>query len=189
MCLIAGMAVYQIASATPRNFAIALTKTISPRTNKTVIFFDRSKLNHALDIGSILASYSIPTFICFVIVVIGTVFLISKFKRSLHVRDSMTGSTKGLSKVSPKDLRLVRSVIFICTIYIIGAAPNVLLFVALMAYHPLHATNPRFGNITYLVLTIGILFKASSMSVNIFVYFRMSLKFRNVFKDSFLKLK
>ena len=187
MCLIAGMVAYQIASATPRSFAFTLARTTSPLTNQTIFVFEIT--NQAMDISSILASYSIPTFVCFFIVVVATVFLISRLNHSRRFRDSMVRQDNQTEKVSNKDIRLSRTVVLICIIFIIGATPNVFMFVAIIVYPELHVTMPRLGNISYVIVVGGILFHAISSSINIFVYFIMGQKFKSTFKESFLSCK
>ena len=181
------MVAYQIASATPRSFAITLTRTTSPLTNQTILVFKST--NQAMDISSILASYSIPTFVCFFIVVAATVFLISRFNHSRRFRDSMVRQDNRTEKISDKDMRLSRTVVLICIIFIIGATPNVFMFFAIIVYPELHVAMPRLGNITYVMVHIGVLFHAISSSINIFVYFRMGRKFRSTFKEPFLSCK
>ena len=178
------MVAYQIASATPRSFAIILTRTTSLLTNKTIFFFEST--NQAMDISSILASYSIPTFVCFIIVVAATVFLISRFNHSRRFWDSMVRQDNRTEKISNKDMKLSRTVVLICIIFILGATPNVFMFVAIIVYPELHVTMPRLGNISYVVVASGMLFHAISSSINIFVYFRMGQKFKSTFKESFI---
>ena len=178
------MVAYQIASATPRSFAIILTRTTSLLTNKTIFFFEST--NQAMDISSILAPYSIPTFVCFIIVVAATVFLISRFNHSRRFRDSMVRQDNRTEKISNKDMKLSRTVVLICIIFIIEATPNVFMFVAITVYPELHVTMPRLGNICFVMVAIGMLFHTISSSINIFVYFRMGQKFKSTFKESFI---
>ena len=178
------MEAYQIASATPRSFAIILTRTTSLLTNKTIFFFEST--NQVMDISSILASYSIPTFVCFIIVVAATVFLISRFNHSRRFRDSMVRQDNRTEKISNEDMKLSRAVAFICIIFIIEATPNVFMFVSIIVYPELHVTMPRLRNISYVIVASGMLFHAISSSINIFVYFRMGQKFKSTFKESFI---
>ena len=89
MWLLGGMTVYQIASGLPRNFAVHLTSLVSPINNRTFIAFDFERFKPKLYTTSVLASYSIPTFILFIVVLFGTIFLINSFKQSRKLRDSM----------------------------------------------------------------------------------------------------
>ena len=179
------MALYQVASGLPRNFTIHLTSVPSPIHNKTIIVFDFARFKPNLFMYSVFASHSIPTFVLFIIVVIGTTFLINSFKQSRQLRDSMTGSEK--TTMSNKDTRLVHMVIFICIFYIVSAAPLVLIFITAAFYPDFNDTNPYLKNVLYASHSVGELFQAISSSINIFVYFRMGSKYKDNFKQIFLR--
>ena len=183
ICLIGGMLIYQIVLFLPRGFAIGYTWTISPLNNRTIIRFNVFKP----EITSVvyLASYTVPNLICFFSVAFGTIFLISKFKQSRKFRDSMTGSGKGSDKLSDKDIRLVRSMIFICVIYIVGTTPGAMYFIASTAYPPIYIDDPYLGNLGAVFIAIGNFFQTISCSVNIFVYLRMGSNFKQTFMEMF----
>ena len=178
------MTVYQVASGLPRSFAIHLTSVVSPLNNRTVVIFDFDQFNSKMFMTSVFSSYSVPTFVLFIVVLIGTNFLINSFKQSRQLRDSMTGSEK--SSLSNKDARLVHMVIFICVFYIVSAAPLVLMFITAAVYPDFNDTNPYLKNVLFASHCIGELFQAFSGSINIFVYFRMGSKYKDTFKKVFL---
>ena len=171
MCLIGGMVIYQIASGLPRSFGVRLSWMISPMTNRTFVNYDIYRPRFY--VTSLFASFSIPNLICLIVIVTGTIFLITKFKESRMLRGSMTGSGKESEKLSDKDIRLVRSVIFICVIFIAGSSPSVLLYIVSTIYPAVHIDNPYLGNLTLLITLLGTTFQAMSCSVNIFVYLWM----------------
>ena len=177
------MALYQVASGLPRNFTIHLISVLSPIHNKTIIVFDFKRFKPNLFMYSVFASYSIPTFVCFIVVSVGTIFLINSFKQSLQLRDSMTGSEK--SSLSNKDTRLIQMVIFICVSYIASAAPVVLIFITAAVYPDFNETNPYLKNFFYASHFIGDMFQAFSSSINIIVYFHMGSKYKEMFKQTF----
>ena len=182
---ILGMFIYQIAASLPRCFAIGLTTITSPLTNWTVVIFDFNKYNAGMFFMSMLFSFSIPTVFCFIVVLVGTIFLISNFKQSRQLRKSMSGSEGISNKMSVKDARLVRCIIFICVIYIVGSTPNVVLYVVQTVYPTLNITDLYLGNLTYGFYVVSNTFQATASSVNIFVYLGMSSKFKQTFKQIF----
>ena len=186
LSLIAGMLIYQTCTGLPKSFATGLSRTISPLTNRTLIFFDFSKLDAFMFKTSMLISLSIPNLICFTIVLVGTVFFIINFKQSRKLRNSMSASRGISDKTSDKDARLIRLVICICIIYIVGAAPNVGVYLAETIYPPLHVSNPYLGYFIHACYIVCNLFQATASSVNIFVYFGMGSKFMQTFKEIFL---
>ena len=186
MCLIGGMAVYQGFSGLPRSFSFGLTTITLPTNNRTLTIFDFAKYRPELFVNSVFASNSVPTITCFVIVVVGTVFLISRFKQSRQLRLAMKGPERPADEMSGKDIRLIRTVISICIIYIICATPNVFLYAASTIYPPLNIGNLYLKNFSLLLYVIGDLFQAISSSVNIFVYWAMGSKFKDTFRQTFL---
>ena len=184
--MIAGMLIYQAATGTPKSFAARLTTTTSPLTNRTVIFFDFSKLDYFMFKTSMFVSLSIPSLICFTIVVMGTVFFIINFKQSRKLRNTMSGSGEKTDKMSDKDARLIRLVIFICIIYIVGAAPNVGLYAVQTVYPSLNISNPYQGYFIHALYIVSNLFQATACSVNIFAYFVMGSKFKQILQQTFL---
>ena len=177
------MVIYQIASGLPRSFGVRFSWITSALTNRTRISY--VIFNPRLVTLSFLVSYSLPNMACFVVVILGTVFLISKFKQSRQLRSKMSGTEEKSNKLSDKDVRLVRSMIFISTIYISGAAPNVLLYIISSAYPSLHLDDPYLGNVQTVFLIIAVVVQAASCSVNIFVYVRMGSHFKRKFREIF----
>ncbi|RUS88439.1 hypothetical protein EGW08_003776 [Elysia chlorotica] len=183
--LIGSMVIYQIASGLPRSFGIVLQWGVSPKTNKTLIKFVMT--NPKLVMASYLASNSIPVFICFFVVVVGTVFLIAKLKQSSQLRVSLKGlQNNEANKMSYKDMRLVRCVVSICIIFIVGSTPGVLMNVATNVYPPLHADNPYLGFTHIATFYITLMCNAIQSSVNFVFYLRMGSRYKQNFKQLFL---
>ena len=176
--------IYQISTGLPQIIGIGWTVTTSPLTNRTLVIFDLRKYKPKMIIISLAVSYSFPTTACFVIVLMGTIFLIANLNKSRELRDSMTGNKT--EKISAKDAILVRSVIFICIIFIVGAFPNVLIFILSTLYPRFYIFDPELGNITKLSFAISFVFQGTSCSVNVFVYLWLSSRFKQIFKQSFL---
>ena len=183
--MIAGMLIYQTVTGLPKSFATGLSTTVSPLTNRTFTFFDFTKVDIFMYNTSQFISLSLPTLICFIIVLVGTVFFIINFKQSRKLRMTMSGSGQTSNKMSDKDGRLVRLVILICIIYIVGAAPNVALYVVQTVYPSLNVSDQYLGHFTHGCYIVSNLFQATACSLNIFVYFTTGSKFNQSFKDIF----
>ncbi|KAK3783905.1 hypothetical protein RRG08_048684 [Elysia crispata] len=181
--LIGIMVIYQIASGLPRSFGVRFTWTVSPQTNRTLVTF--VIFRPRLVVASYLASFSVPSLLCFAVVLVGTVFMIAKLKLSRQLRNSMTGSGNDTNILSDKDIRLVRSMVFICIIFIVGSAPGILMNIAGIAYPPLHADNPYLRHFYVTFFAISMMFLAIHSSVNIFVYLTMGTNFKKTFKEMF----
>ncbi|KAK3737599.1 hypothetical protein RRG08_062226 [Elysia crispata] len=142
VCLIVGIVIYQIASGLPRSFAFTLKMTTSPLTNRTVIVYQDVDIE--LGLQSLLYSYSILTFLCFFVVVVGTIFLVRRFTQSRHFRATATRAESESNNFSVKDIRLIRFVILVCVVHIIGAAPNVIIGVTSAVYPRMNVNDPYF---------------------------------------------
>ena len=177
------MVIYQIASGLPRSFAAQLAWSTSALTNRTRISY--VVIDPELVGLSFLVSFPIPNMVCFILVILGTFFLIRNFKKSRHLRSKMSGTGDKSNKLSDKDVRLVRSMIFISTIYICGAAPNVLLYIVSSAYQSLQVDNPYLRNLHTLFLLIVMVVQVTSCSINIFVYLRMGSNFKDKLREMF----
>ena len=178
------MVIYQIASGLPRSFAFTLKMTTSPLTNRTVIVYQDVDIE--LGLQSLLYSYSILTFLCFFVVVVGTIFLVRRFTQSRHFRATATRAESESNNFSVKDIRLIRFVIFGCVVYIMGAAPNVIIGVTSAVYPRMNMNDPYFGNFHNTLVAIVITFQAISCSVNIFIYMGIGSKFKQTVKRTFL---
>ena len=176
--------IYQVATGLPQIIGLAWTVTTSPLTNRTLVIVDLRKYKPKMIIISLAVSYSFPTTASFITVVVGTFFLIVNLNKSRKLRDSMTGNKT--EKISAKDVILVRSVIFICIIFIVGSFPNVLIFILSTLYPRFYIYDPELGNITNLSFAISFVFQGTSCSVNIFVYLWLSSRFKQIFKETFL---
>ncbi|KAK3784660.1 hypothetical protein RRG08_054784 [Elysia crispata] len=111
--------------------------------------------------------------------------LVLQIKSSRRLRDSMTKPGKSSSDISEKDIKLVRSMIFVCCIYIIGSAAGVVIYIVSTAHPTLEGDNPYLGTLITAFIVHANLFQAVSCSVNILVYFRMGSKFKKTFFQLF----
>ena len=168
----------------PHYFFIRLVPVTSQLTNKTILVFDFLTYNERLGVLSILLSYSIPTFICFVLVSVGTIFLVIKLRQSAEFRRSM--AVKRPDKISSKERTVSRSVIGICVVYIVCQSPNVIIYLVSIVYPPAHTMNPVYGNFVFLLLALIMILQAISSSINLFVYFKMMSQYRDTCKKLFL---
>ncbi|GFR95744.1 chemosensory receptor A [Elysia marginata] len=183
--LIGGVVIYQIASGLPQSFGTRLVWRVSPLTNRTRVAYQLEK--PTMVFLSLVATYSLPITLCYFIVSVGTIFLIRKFKESRKLQSLLSSRNSDSNKtLSAKDMRLIRSAIFICTIFIIGSTPGILAIFIQLVYPSMHVYNPVLGNIHQVWLDVGLVFQALNSSVNIFVHLTTGSKFKSTFKEMFL---
>ncbi|GFS23829.1 chemosensory receptor A [Elysia marginata] len=110
--------------------------------------------------------------------------------RNAKAPGEATASTKGSednSRLSPKDVHVVQSVVLVCSIFIVAQLPALL-------YSTVRVVNPDFDHGGRLVRLFGIFanvsltFSLLNATLNICVYYNYNSKYRSIFR-SFLKLK
>ncbi|KAK3794063.1 hypothetical protein RRG08_059506 [Elysia crispata] len=133
----------------------------------------------------LLCSLTGPSFICFVIVVIATTFLVIKLKQTMKMRSQIASQS---DKAMSKERKVVRPVIFICVIFIVCFLPNVAKLLGTIVFPRLTPTDPYFGSLSNVLYTFTFIFQSISSSINIFVYYHMSSKFKETFGSLFCQI-
>ena len=132
------------------------------------------------------SSFSVPSNICFVIVLISTIVLAVKLKQNMEWRsEAAQQSHEGPRAV--KERRAARSVVIICTIFICSFTLNVVLFLTPLFYPKFNYQDPYLGNLIRVMFNFSGLFQVMSSCMNILVYYRMSSRYRQVFNTIFCK--
>ena len=87
-------------------------------------------------------------------------------------------------KLSLKDVKVVQSVILVCSIFIVAQLPSLI-------YTPIRSSSSEFndrGRLVYLTaicIKVEWTFMMLNASLNIFVYYNYNSKFRSVFRSLF----
>ena len=164
--LISAMAAYELSF-----FTVFLINTGPPygvRRPKTPIY--------------ILGMYTVPSILCFGIVFISTLFLIIRLKQTVKWRSSAVNQT---NTESSKETRVARSVVYICSIFITCFLPNVATDIARVSFKSLSLLNPKLRWLLSIIFIFNFLLQTMNSSLNIFVYYSMSSRYRQVFKELF----
>ena len=131
-------------------------------------------------------SFSAPSYVCFVIVLISTIVLVVKLKQNMEWRSRAAKQSHEGSR-SVKERKAARSVVTICTIFICSFILNVGLFLTSLLYPSFNQHDPFLGSLLRVLFKISFLLQVLSSSVNTLVYYRMSTRYRDVFNDLFCK--
>ncbi|GFN83231.1 peptide receptor gpcr [Plakobranchus ocellatus] len=182
--------ILQFSSIIPTYSTMKLAYVQSPVTNQSSLAIIQSEYGFYIETITMFAAFTIPSVICFSIVVICTIFLVIKLNQSARWRQSTANATsKEDGSVSSKENRVVRTVVMICAIYIFFFAPNVITLTTMAAYPDFNQADPYLGNLQNICLIIGYPCHAICSAVNIFVYLRMSTKYRETFFKLFCPCK
>ena len=161
---------------------------VDPATNRTGFVFVFTEHFQLLTSIAMFA-YSVgPSVVSFIVVSIGTVFLIVKLKESTRWRkSSSTGAHK--QEISSKETRVIRSAVLVCLVYIVCFTPNVCIVLASIIEPRLYIADPYFGPFVFILLYFASLFQVISSACNIFIYLTTSIRFKKTFGIIFCCLK
>ncbi|GFS04892.1 peptide receptor GPCR [Elysia marginata] len=180
-----GMVLYQLAISVPHYSLMGLTPVTSTTTNETLLAFDFLKYNNNLGLVFVFASSTAPTAISFVLVIIGTTFLLVKLRQSAEFHSSMTGNRR--IRISTREKKVARSAFGICVIYIVCFSPTVGIYVATAIFPRFDVPDPVYGNAATFILYLSMLLQVVSASINFFVYLEMLSQFKGTLKNLFLR--
>ncbi|RUS89823.1 hypothetical protein EGW08_002435, partial [Elysia chlorotica] len=164
ICLISGMAVYE----TVFGFFM-MTFVDSPESTNRI----RQLL--------IFSCMSVPVFVCFILVLFFTIFMVIRLRQTLEWRT--TTATQSTKTSGAKERKVVLSVLWICIMFIVCFTPFVIYFVTAIVLPRFTLWDPYYGWFVQTTWTFNFLFQTISSASNIFVYFFVSTKFRKVLKS------
>ena len=131
----------------------------------------------------LLFSLAIPTLLCFPIVAISTTILVIRLKQTAHWRH---GAANQARNDGYKERRVARSVVCVCFMFIVCFFPNVLMTVATNAFGNFQLDDPYLKWLVNMTYACTFFFQTANSSLNIFVYYTISSRYRGVFKSLFL---
>ncbi|GFO06659.1 chemosensory receptor a [Plakobranchus ocellatus] len=182
--------IVQTSSIVPTYTTMKLTSVKSKITNISSLAIVQSEYGRYIETITMFAAFTIPSVICFSIVVICTIFLVVKLNQSARWRQSTSNAaSKEDGSMSSKENRVVRTVVMICAIYIFCFAPNVITVTTMAAYPKFNQIDPYLGNLQAVCFIIAYPCHAICSAVNIIVYLRMSSRYRETFFKMFCPCK
>ena len=133
--------------------------------------------------------------ISFIVLVSCTFLLRYKLYESSKVRSkpaSVTGSGEGKDgskqkkphELSAKDIRVVQSVILVCSIYIMAQLPS-LIYTAVRNIHPEFCPGCRLGYLLKIAVKVTFICYLLNASVNILVYYNYNSKYKYMVRSIF----
>ena len=161
-----------------QNYAVMnLQWRTDPGTNRTgLVFVFTKQFQYVSTIAKF--TYSVgPSFVSFIVVSVGTSFLIFKLKESTRWRkSSSTGAKK--QDISSKETRVIRSAVLVCLVYIVCFTPSVCLIFASIIQPRLYVADPYYGPFYSVLIYFANFCQTISLAVNIYIYFATSIRYR-----------
>ncbi|XP_005111720.1 adenosine receptor A1 [Aplysia californica] len=155
--------------------------------NSTMLKTTYTPEKEMLEAISFLALGVLTTTFSFVFVICCTIVLIVKLNSKTKWRQTTAAkSDRVAGGVGVKDQKVVKMVTFIAVIFIVCAVPPTLLFFY-MLFDIDFRIDGFYKNLYLVIWSSAFLTETINSSVNIFVYLKMSSKYRAVFMKTFLK--
>ncbi|XP_059149815.1 tachykinin-like peptides receptor 86C [Physella acuta] len=172
-----------IASTGPVYYVNRFAWKFYPDRNRTLIGLVFTEDREAIEkILFAIHSVFIP-FSAFGTVIICTVVLVVKLNEKTKWRKASTAQGKS-DNVSNRDQKVARMIVMISTLFIVCFTPMTLFFVAMIVEPELSITG-GYRNIFFIVSSFSFILESTNSSLNIFIYYSMSSKFKAEFNKMF----
>lgn len=123
-------------------------------------------------------------FSAFLVIIICTIILVIKLRQQANWRQKSTTAEQA-DKVTIRNQKVAKMVVMISTLFIVCFVPVSLVFIA-MSLEPELSVAGKYRKILIIVAVLGVLLESVNSSVNIFVYYRMSSKYRTTIRELFI---
>ncbi|CAG5128584.1 unnamed protein product [Candidula unifasciata] len=172
--------VFMLASVTPIFYTARPAKIFDPSYNTTLFGISFLEDRDKIEMVAFMTNNTVPT-LAFCTVAICTAILVSTLRNKSKWRRQAT-MANAKTVVADRDNKVVKMVVLISTIFIICYFPGAAVFVYMLLDSDLRVDGVQKN---MLIAVFSILFHLESInaSVNIFIYFSMSSKFRATFMN------
>ncbi|XP_035828160.1 uncharacterized protein LOC101851830 [Aplysia californica] len=176
--------VYLTAGVVPVYYSVRLRSKFFAQRNTTKIGLVYIPNGTFIEKFSILIN-AFAQFASFFAVIVSSAILVQSLVRKSKWRQS-TSSTAGQESFSNRDKKVVKMILIIAVIFIACFLPSAVTFIA-QSITPEYNIVGRFQNMFLLTWAIFTSVAAVNSSVNIFVYYNMSSKYKDIL-DKMLRL-
>ncbi|RUS69716.1 hypothetical protein EGW08_022523 [Elysia chlorotica] len=185
LAFVIGVFITMTASVAPIYYTSRTAQKFDEAANRSYLVLsfteDREKVDAiAFGIG---VTFSVCSFVA---VAICTAVLVYSLKKTSKWRDSNTSTAqvkkRGAKEISSKNKRASKMVSLISTIFIVCYLPNTINQLV-MSLVPDYAKNGRYINTNQVFWSVGFVAESFNCSVNIFMYYTMSTKFRSTLQS------
>ncbi|XP_012939252.2 tachykinin-like peptides receptor 86C [Aplysia californica] len=168
-------------------YALRLEPRYSPLKNETKIRIVYITNGFAIESAVILIN-AFSQLITFSIVIICSIILVQNLISKSKWRKS-TSSSGDHDAFSNRDKKVVKLVLFIAIIFTVCLSPSVINFIA-QSLEPEYTASGKYGDLFLLILVVwsfSASLSATNSAVNIFVYYNMSSKYKQILDKMFLR--
>lgn len=172
-----------IFSVSPIYVVNSLTLKFYPDRNKTLIGLAFTKDRESVEKISFAINNIFVAFSAFVVIIICTVILVIKLNSKAKWRKTLVSTAQG-DTISGRNQKVAKMVVMISTLFIACFIPFCVIFLV-MSFESRLSFHGQFRNTAILISGLGFILESINSSMNIFIYYHMSSKYRSTFHDLF----
>lgn len=166
-------------SASPVYTVNKLGTKFSPELNTTIFGLIYTEGREQVEKLTFTINNFILPFVTFIIIVICTVTLVVTLNNTTKWREQSASLTSSQG-VSNRNKRVAKMVVMISTLFIICFVPISVCMLAL-AFYPELSFGGEYVNLGIMLGGICFIMESINSSANIFIYYHMSAKYRDIF--------
>lgn len=174
-----------LASSFPVYCVNSLAVRFSSARNKTVVGLvfrqDREQveaLNFAINSVSV-------QFMAFLTILVSTITLVAQLRRKAHWRQK-TVAPGQCQTVSNRDQRVAKMVLLLSSLFIACFIPACFIIIGIII-EPEFSFGGKYHNLFIITSSLAFVFESTNSSMNIFIYYHMSSKYRSVLQEKICK--
>lgn len=134
--------------------------------------------------GLVYAMSSTSGILSFVAVIVLTSFLVNRLSQKSQWRKKATRGSDNSEAVSSRDKKTMKMIVMIAGVLIVCYIPGTVVSMA-SAVEPEFMIDHKYANSFFSFWSIAFVFDAINSSVNLFLYYTMSTKYRHTFNQLF----
>uniref|UniRef100_A0A2C9LX96 G-protein coupled receptors family 1 profile domain-containing protein n=1 Tax=Biomphalaria glabrata TaxID=6526 RepID=A0A2C9LX96_BIOGL len=174
-----------IASVTPVYCVNSYGWKYFPSRNKTLIGLVYTPDRESVEKVSFTFNNIIIPFFAFLTIVCCTLVLVAKLRSKAKWRRKSTSAGQ-TDQMTSRDQKVTKMVVMISTLFIVCFTPICVVFIGMTA-EPDLSINGKYHNMFFVVFSFGYILESTNSAMNIFIYYKMSSRYRQVFREVILR--
>lgn len=175
-----------MSSQAPVYLVNRLAMKFFPDINKSLITLVRTEDRDYVEGISYIINNTILPFCAFVLVAACTTILVLQLQKSTAWRKNSTQCTK-VDGISIRNQKAAKMVAVISVTFIVCFVPICIIFLV-MSLRPELTISSKYKDILLMIGAAGLFLESINASVNIFIYYHMSSRYRAIFREMFSML-
>ncbi|CAG5124061.1 unnamed protein product, partial [Candidula unifasciata] len=180
---IVGFFVVLIFCAAPSYAVNRLETVYLTALNKTVLVLAHSPNHDLVEKVSFTVNNVLIPFASFIVIIVCTVALVIKLHEASKWRSKSANNVQS-DTVTNRNHKVTKMVVMISSLFIVCFTPVCINFIA-MTLEPELSIGGRYMNVLIMIMGLGFVLESINSSMNIFIYYQMSSKFRATFCQLF----